>query len=57
MSPIPPRTYTVEITSALADDYLDWTSLKDIPAKWIKVIPGEDGTAEVWFSTSDNRPS
>jgi hypothetical protein len=42
-------TYTVKVAQAFVDQYAEWTRLADV-ADWIKVIPSDDGTAEIWLS-------
>ena len=51
------RSYVVEVSAELAERYGDWTRIDEIPAPlWFKVVPHEDGTAEVWLNSGEDRP-
>ncbi len=49
-------TYIVSVSRELVEEYLDWTRIQDLPACWFKVIPHDDGTAEVWLNSGEARP-
>ena len=51
-----PREYTVIISAELADQHREWTRIEDTGVRWFKVVPHDDGTADVWLNTGEDEP-
>lgn len=56
LTPPTPRVYTVSVAVELAERFMDWTRISEVGADWVKIVPGEDGSAEVWLSAGAEPP-
>lgn len=54
-----PSVYRIPVAKEIVDKYKDrWTrvQIQDLDVMWFRVVPHDDGTAEVWLSSGEQPP-